>query len=360
MNKRLKVAVVGLGIGQEHLRHWRALSDLFEVTMVCDPDDERRNSVANREDCTGVADYEDVLGGSVDIVDICTPPHLHFEMAKQALSSGHHVVCEKPLVNSLQEVDGLIETQEATGRMFMPISQYRFAGGIQRLKYLVDQGVAGTPYIGSIETHWNRGSWYYSAPWRGRWDTERGGVILCHALHLHDLLCFVLGDVESVYAQVSTRVNPIETEDCATVSLKMKNGALISSSATLGSHKEISRLRLCFENVTAESNLSPYDPGRDPWTFTAKGIEEDRRIVEALRSFTPPASDFTGQFIGLYDAICNNGLLPVTLNDARRSLELVTAIYASVSSGQAEHLPITKSHAGYRDWRPASLMGNGL
>ncbi len=358
MSRRLKVAVVGLGVGQQHLRHWQSLSDLFEVEMVCDPDDERRNKMTNRLNCMGVADYNAVLDSAVDIIDICTPPHLHFDMAKQALETGHHVVCEKPLVNSLLEVDQLIEAQQLSGRHLMPISQYRFADGVQRLKYLVDQGIVGTPYISSIETHWNRGSDYYAAPWRGRWDTEHGGVVLCHALHLHDLLCFVLGDVASVYAQVSTRVNPVETEDCATISMRMKNGALVSSSATLGSQQQISRLRFCFENLTAQSNLEPYDPGRDPWTFTPKNSAEDRRITQTLQTFTPPASGFTGQFIGLYAAICDQAPLPVTLQDARRSLELVTAIYSSARSGQAEHLPITTRHPHYRDWRPVSSAEN--
>jgi len=352
MNKRLKVAVVGLGVGRQHIRHWSALSDLFEVTVVCDPDDNRRNRIATDLDCLGVAEFNDALGESVDIIDICTPPHLHFDMAKQSLLSGHHVVCEKPLVNSLHEVDQLIQIQADSNCQLMPISQYRFGEGVQKLRYLIDQGITGTPFISSIETHWNRGEEYYAAPWRGRWETERGGVILCHALHLHDLLCFILGDVESVYAQVSTRVNPIETEDCAIASLKMKNGALVSSSATLGSRKQISRLRFCFENLTAESNLEPYDPGREPWAFTAKNPTEDHRISEALKAFTPPATMFSGQFIALHEAITKNADLPVTLADARRSLELVTAIYASAAKGQAEQLPITNNHPGYQDWRP--------
>jgi len=351
MNERLKVAVVGLGIGREHLRHWISLPDHFEVVMICDPDDDLRNKVSDQIGCPGVSHYDEVLAGSVDIIDICTPPHLHAAMAKQGLASGHHIVCEKPLVNSLKEVDELIAAQADAKRYLMPISQYRFAGGIQRLKHLVEQGITGTPYVSSVETHWNRGSQYYASPWRGRWDTEHGGVILCHALHLHDLLCFILGDVENVYAQVATRVNPIETEDCATVSLKMKNGALVSSSATLGSRAQISRLRFCFENLTAESNLAPYNPGKDPWTFTPKNTREDIRITDALRSFTPPAADFAGQFMGLYESIHNGAGLPVTLHDARRSLELVTAIYASASSGQPQALPIDTLHPGYSDWR---------
>ncbi len=351
MDGRLKVAVVGLGIGQAHLQHWQSLSDLFEISLVCDPDQDRLDKVRSRFACDATSDFDAVLDAGVDIIDICTPPHLHFDMASRAMLSGHHVVCEKPLVNSLFEVDELIRIEEQTDRYCMPISQYRFGSGVQRLKYLVDQDLLGTPYVSSVETHWNRGKQYYAEAWRGRWETERGGVVLCHALHLHDLLCFILGDVESVYAQVATRVNPIETEDCAVLNLKMKNGALASSNSTLGSRAEISRLRFCFENLTAESCLQPYDPGRDPWTLTPKNHREERRIAEALRGFTPPASGFTGQFLALYESIQHSAPLSVSLRDARRALELVTATYSSVSTGQAERLPISADHPLYQDWR---------
>lgn len=352
MKAQLKVAVVGLGIGREHLRHWQSLPDQYEVSLVCDTDADLSQRVADQLGCQGVTHFDAVLDSPVDIIDICTPPHLHADMAKRALASGHHVVCEKPLVNSLKAVDELIAAEAAANRILMPVSQYRFAGGVQRLKYLVDQGLVGQPYISSVETHWYRGSDYYASPWRGRWDTEHGGVILCHALHLHDLLCFILGDVQQVYAQIATRVNPIETEDCATISLKMRSGALVSSSATLGSRQQISRLRFCFEHLTAESNLAPYDPGRDPWTFTASTSRQDARITEALRTFVPPAGGFTGQFMGLYTALQQGIAPPVGLPDARRSLELVTAIYASASHNQVEVLPIDEQHPGYSNWQP--------
>ena len=257
---KYKVGIVGLGIGTEHWRHWRLLDDQFQVTMVCDPDEERSTPLAEKAGAKSTDSFEEVLDADLDIIDICTPPHLHFDMASAALSTGHHVVCEKPLVNSLAEVDQLITLAGRSQRTFTPISQYRFAGGVQRLHYLIDRDVIGKPYVASVDTHWKRGPEYYQAPWRGRWDTERGGVLLGHALHIHDLLCYLLGDVSTVYAQVSTAVNPIETEDCATVAMTMANGALVSSSATLGSQQEISRLRFCFEHLTAESNHSPYDP----------------------------------------------------------------------------------------------------
>jgi predicted dehydrogenase len=105
---------------------------------------------------------------------------------------------------------------------------------------------------------------YYATEWRGRLDGARGGELLSQAIHAHDLLTHLLGPVASVFARTATRVNPVEVEDCAVASLLMANGALAALSATLGSQKEISRLRLCFENLTFESAQTPYAPGDDP------------------------------------------------------------------------------------------------
>ncbi len=349
---KYKVGIVGLGIGTEHWRHWRLLEDQYEVVMLCDPDESRREPLALKAGARSTDRFEDMLGAGLDVIDICTPPHLHFEMASAALRTGHHVVCEKPLVNSLEEVDELLALSTACKRSFTPISQYRFAGGVQRLRYLLDRDIIGKPYIASVETHWLRGNDYYQAPWRGRWDTERGGVLLCHALHIHDLLCYVLGDVRSVFAQVRTAVNPIETEDCATAAITMADGTLVSSSATLGSQQQLSRLRFCFEHLTAESNHSPYDPGRDPWQMTASSRRKDYEIAAALAEFTPPPAGFAGQFTDLYQHLQTGKPLVVDLADSRRSLELVTAMYTSADADVPQRLPIDATHPRYTDWRP--------
>jgi predicted dehydrogenase len=348
---RYRVAVAGLGIGQQHIRHWRELQEQFELAAICDSDPNRLARAIDKYQVPGFASFDEILNADVDIVDICTPPFLHAEMAQTAMRSGRHVVCEKPLVNSLAEADELIALEEESGCILMPISQYRFAAGIQRLKHLVELNLTGAPYAASVETHWHRDGEYYAAPWRGRWATERGGVLLGHALHIHDLLCFILGEVETAYAEVATRVNPIETEDCAAASLKMRCGALVSSSSTLGSGQEISRMRFCFENFSVESCLSPYDPGQEPWHYAFTDTRVESRVRAALEAFEPPASGYTSQFEGLYAALLNGASPPVTTQDARRGLELVTALYSSSQSGQREQLPIHSAHPGYEDWR---------
>jgi predicted dehydrogenase len=261
-------------------------------------------------------------------------------------------VCEKPLVGSLREIDQLAAAEaKALGRI-MPVFQYRFGNGLQKARRIIELGLAGKPYLATIETAWLRGAKYYSVPWRGRFATELGGALLTHAIHAHDILTFLMGDVASVFARTATRVNAIEVEDCAVASLVMESGALASLAATLGSAKEISRLRLCFEHVTFESSQAPYAPGDDPWQIIATSPEAEARIARALEGWDFVRSRFEGLMASYHTALETTGRLPVTLADARRSLELITALYHAAETGAAVTLPIGASHPNYGDWRP--------
>ena len=235
----------------------------------------------------------------------------------------------------------------------MPIFQYRFGRGAGRLRHLLDSSLAGKPYVASVETLWRRGSDYYAVDWRGRFDTELGGVCVSHAIHSHDLLVSLLGPVRSVYARVATRVNPIETEDCAAATLEFESGALATLTATLGSAREISRLRLCFEHLSAESGLSPYNPGAEPWTIEPATAEASARIDAALADFHPGPELYVGQFAAFRRSLSQGSELPVTVADARAAIELVTAIYHSARSGEAVSLPIGPEHPLYHGWIPS-------
>jgi predicted dehydrogenase len=161
-----------------------------------------------------------------------------------------------------------------------------------------------------------------------------------------------MGDIATVFARTATRVNPIETEDCAVASLVMESGALVSLAATLGSQKEISRLRFCFEHVTFESSLLPYLPGEDPWQIIPSSPESGARIDEALADFAAVRPGFEGLMNAYHAALESGGPLPVTMADARRSLELITALYHSAETGEAVSLPIGPGHPKYGGWQP--------
>jgi predicted dehydrogenase len=132
----------------------------------------------------------------------------------------------------------------------------------------------------------------------------------------------------------------------------MKNGSLATLSMTLGSRKEISRLRFCFSDLVAESILEPYTMGRDPWTFIAGTEEHQARIDAALAGYEAKEDGYTRQFELFHQALMESNDPPVTLQDARNSLELVTAAYYSQRTGQPTPMPITADHPLYRSWLP--------
>jgi predicted dehydrogenase len=179
-----------------------------------------------------------------------------------------------------------------------------------------------------------------------------GGALLGHAIHATDMLPYILGPDKNVFARTTTRVNPIEVEDCAAVTFELADGALATLGVTLGSPAEITRHRFCFSALSAESNTRPYTSSGDPWTFTGDTPESAAQIDAALARFTPLPEGFQGQFYRLYDALRDGTELPVTLADARRSLELITAMYASARTGQTVDLPLGPAHPGYTSWLP--------
>jgi predicted dehydrogenase len=350
------VVVVGGGIGSSHIRGYAAHPDKFRVLGICDLNDERLAAISEEFGLERqIRDFDQVLAmNDVDIVDICTPPSLHRDQMLAALAAGKDVVCEKPIVGSLKDVDIIIAAeQKARGRV-LPVFQYRFGNGVQKAKYLIDQGLAGRPYLATAETFWRRTAAYYDNPWRGRWETELGGVLVSQAIHIHDLLTYLMGPVSSVFARLTTRVNTIEVEDCAVASLAMESGALASIAATLGSQNEISRLRLAFEHITFESSQTPYALGDDPWQIVTASADVQQRIHAALQDWAFVPSGFEGLFGAYHNALVTDQELPVTLSDARRSFEMLTALYHSSRTGDLETMPIRPGHPLYASWVPAS------
>jgi predicted dehydrogenase len=354
MSDVLRVGIAGLGVGRGHAEAFRVLADRFDVAALCDLDEARAHEMAATFGVPRTCrDFAELCAMSdLDLIDICTPSFLHFEQIMAALSAGKDVICEKPIAGSLKEIDALIAAEQRTGHRVLPIFQYRFGRGAQKLKHLVEHDIAGKAFVAAVETHWRRQGDYY-ARWHGSWEKELGGPLVTLAVHAHDVVCNILGPVRRVYAAIDTRVNPIETEDCAAITLEMASGALCTSSVTTGSPQQISRMRYCFANLTAESNTEPYNNTADPWTFTGDSPEIQQQIDEALARFEPLPERFTGQFTRFWDARQAGAAYPVTLADARASIELITALYHSAETGLPVALPIGNDHPRYGGWRPA-------
>ena len=126
MTNPLRVVVVGSGIGAQHIRAFRAAPDLFEVAAICDIDPQRASPIAEEHSIPELlTDFAAVVRRTdFDIIDICTPPNLHFAQIRAAIEAGKHAICEKPIVGSLAELDQLEDLTRASGQQIMPIFQY--------------------------------------------------------------------------------------------------------------------------------------------------------------------------------------------------------------------------------------------
>jgi predicted dehydrogenase len=138
------------------------------------------------------------------------------------------------------------------------------------------------------------------------------------------------------------------------VALEMADGSLASLAATLGSPVEITRHRFCFSNLVAESNTRAYSNSSEPWEFKGDTPELEARMAAALERFQPLPEGFAGQFHRFYQALQTGTELPVTLSDARASLELVTAMYYSAHTSENVELPIGTDHPKYTSWLPSN------
>ena len=354
---KYQVAIIGTNIGAKHYEDYQKVSDRFNVHTICGLTKQSiDNIIPSNSDIKVSLNFEDVLKiKEIDIIDICLPPHLHFSACKKSLEAGKHVICEKPLVSNLKEIDELEKISNATGKTIFPVFQYRYGPGFSKLKALIKSGLAGKPLVASLETHWNRGKEYYSKAWRGTWKGEQGGAILSHSIHIHDLISMIFGPVSNVFAKLTTRVNDIEVEDCAALSIEMDNGALVTSSITLGAANDTSRLKFCFNGITAESAASPnkpYNPADDEWKFLARDPVTQNQIEEILSKVKNSKSWYSGMFNEIANKLDNKSSDEVGLSDARKSLEFVTAVYQTSRQNKNIKLPIKKDNPLYNSWLP--------
>ncbi len=227
--KKTGVGVIGCGAISGNHFHALGKLDGVEVRCVCDIDQAKRKAAMAAEKCGGCADWRDLISRKdIDAVHVCVPHCLHAEISIAAMENGKHVLCEKPLGMSAAEARAMAETAERTGRTLTCCFQNRYNGASVRMKALADSGVLGAPRGGTAMVAWNRAEPYYrDSPWRGRWATEGGSVLINQAVHTLDLLRWLTGEMKVRSATLSAKrlAETIETEDTCDLLLEGAYGA---------------------------------------------------------------------------------------------------------------------------------------
>ena len=354
---RLRVGVVGSGIGASHIEAYTALPDHYEVAALCDIDAVRGAAVAEKFAIPATVEPPRRAPRATTSTSSTSAPRPACTRPRRSPRSrpGFHTVVEKPVAKSLAELDAVEAAEAASGRRVCPIFQYRFGHGIQKLHHLIGKGLAGRPSVATAETHWYRGDVYYgAAAWRGTFDGELGGCLTTHAIHIHDMLCEVLGPARlgarPHLEPRSTATRPRTRPSSRSASPPAPSPPPRSPSARARRPRACAS---CFDDLVAESGLAPYNPGHDPWTFPHDDPAAAAAIEAALADFAPQPERFVGQFHRMHPALTAGGPLPVTLADARRSIELLTAAYYSALTGEPVAAAAAPDHPFYAGWLDA-------
>jgi len=332
----IRSAIIGTGaIAHAHAQALTDLAPRATLVAVVDVDLERARAFAARfaPDATVYAATADLFAAErLDLAHVCTPPQTHVPLAIEALRAGVPALVEKPTALSLAEMDDLVAVSHETGVPALTVFQHRYGAAAQRLIRLVRDGALGRPLVATCETLWHRTPEYFDLPWRGRWDIEGGGPTMGHGIHQFDLLLAVLGPWARLTAFAARQTLPTDTEDVSMALVEFDSGALATVVNSIVSPRETSRLRFDFEHATVEvEHLYGYTDA--DWTFTpAPGHEH-------LADLWPvPASDARSghrdQIAAILDALASGRTPGVDAVDARRTLELAAATYASAFRGR--------------------------
>lgn len=339
----LKFALIGCG--RIAKRHSELLGtgqiDGAALAAVCDIDEVKAKQIGVGVGVPWFTDMHQMMTSmEIDVVVVLTESGNHARDVIALAAYGKHIVVEKPMALRLQDADRMIQVCDEAGVRLFVVKQNRFNVPVVKAREALDAGRFGRLVLGTVRVRWCRPQAYYDQdPWRGTWAMD-GGVLTNQASHHIDMLEWMFGDVDTVYAMSRTALVDIEAEDTAVVSLRFANGALgvvEATTATRPSDLEGS-LSILGEGGTVEIGGFAVNEMK-VWKFAAE-TDEDRGVLENYSVNPPNVYGFGHQayYEHVVDCIINETPQLVAGLEGRRSLELISAIYESIETGKEVRL----------------------
>jgi len=243
VSKRLRCGVIGVGMGQGHIKGYQSHPGA-EMVAVADVNPERLKTVA---DTFGVANrYTDALAmlkrEKLDVVSIATPNTFHMPLALAAFKAGCHVLCEKPMAMNAQQGARMVVAAKQARRRLMIDFSYRFTEQASALKRQVDTGILGEVYFARSVWHRRRGLPGFGG-WFGVKKLSGGGPLIDLGVHRLDLALWLMGYPEpewvmgGAWSPIGSRLareekKAFDCEDLACGMIRFKNGAMLELEAS--------------------------------------------------------------------------------------------------------------------------------
>jgi len=227
IDKKLNFAVIGCGnIGTRHL-NLLLQNKNADVKIVCDVDKSKNPTSKLLGHYQFTTSFTDAINNpDIDIINICTPHHLHAEMSIAALKKGKHVLVEKPMCLTTIDAKKMNATAIKYNKELIVVKQNRYNFPVQEVNKLLAKNKLGKILEVHCHVLWNRNNDYYKkSNWRGKLKTE-AGALFTQGSHFVDLLTHWFGEIKSAQTSICTLNHTIEIEDSGNSTVVFANGTI--------------------------------------------------------------------------------------------------------------------------------------
>ncbi len=330
MNKTLNVGVIGLGMGRRHAESVQETPDA-QVTWVCDTDEKKLEETAAELNVPNrCADYRDMLKDeNLDAVIIASPDGLHRQMIVDALAAKKHILCEKPLALTREDIEAIVEAVHNSDRVFMVGQICRYTPGFYEAKKRIDAGEIGE--LTFIESEYAHDYTHILVGNTWRCDPLRNGVVggACHAV---DLLRWISGENPekiTAYSTHKTFADLTPYDDTHVAIMKFPNNIIGKVFASISCRRDYTMRSVFYgtKGTIITDNTSP--------TMTVFHLNDDGA------SSTPETVELdinnhntTGEFAEFFDCVVNGTPVKTTVEEGANTIAACLAIVQSANTEQ--------------------------
>ena len=343
MEEQFRFGIIGSGVISEY--HAQAIKAQPNGKIVAVSDIVRKNAdkFAAKYNCEVIDDWQKMITrDDIDAVCVCTPTGLHAKQSIAAAKAGKHILVEKTMAIKLKDATEMINVARDNSVKLGVIYQKRTEEAPNIIKKAIEDKIFGKLIFGDASIkYWRNQAYYDSAEWRGTWAHEGGGSSITQGSHGIDLLLYMMGDVEKIYAKIDTVAHiDIEVEDIAIAILTYKNGAygrLQTASATNPGQGNVFDINGTLGTVVLVEDKITSWAVSDSKEILAKetitGIKGKASTAASSASEFPVEGHII-QVKNFISAVRTGEELICSGEEGRRSLQLIAALYESARRGE--------------------------
>ncbi len=344
MSEKVRVGVIGLGMGRHHLAGYDLCKDKAEIVALCDIDEDRLSEFKEKYNVPkAFKDYREMLAlKDLDVVSVATPNYLHASITIDALKAGKHVLCEKPMAMNAEEAQGMVDEAKKAKKKLMIHFNFRFSPQSQLLKRYIEAGELGRIYYAKTGWHRRRGF-----PRLGSWFLDKsksgGGPLIDLAVHRLDLALWLMGHPEpltvsgSIYTEIGNKIAEAKgksfgVEDLASAFIRLKGGATLFVEVSWASNTE--RKEDIFTALFGTEGGAEQRNAEEGYGFTLKIFKEKYGGTVALEPEDYPKEFVINPQEHFIDCILNDEEPMPSGEQGLRISKILDAIYESAQKGE--------------------------